>query len=479
VTALKVLAFDLVYHSADWHSTLLNETFASLIMLVFGFGTAAYLYSRSQIGEPERHRVIPALILAANILALVALTVEPIGYFTREAARLSAPASDELLRLNNWMHFTLTGVWTLYAAVALAIGFRRNSQSVRLGAILLLGFSVIKLVVVDAAFYTSPWHPLGFNQTFAAFALVIAALAFANYLYGNRETDDREHRLIPAITAGTANVLAVAGLSLEAMGYFGRAAARAAAAGAQPDQLDAISNWKHFVLTALWSLFAAVVLVAAFRKNSKYLRAGALLLVGLTTLKVLFIDLGYSDASWHALVFNQTFGAFALLIAAMSLAVFYYSRSATTDDEERKYVVPVLIASANVLAIIALSAEAQGHFAGRLRNPSLDEGAIVDLQLAQQLSISVIWTVYGGAMLAVGMWRRNRMLRLMALLLLSLTIVKVFLFDLASLEKIYRTISFIVLGLILVAVSYLYQRYRQRTSELEPTDDEPAPEQAR
>jgi uncharacterized membrane protein len=54
----------------------------------------------------------------------------------------------------------------------------------------------------------------------------------------------------------------------------------------------------------------------------------------------------------------------------------------------------------------------------------------------------------------------------MALLLLGLTIFKVFLFDLSSLEKLYRIISFIVLGAILLAVSFLYQRYRQRMAEM-------------
>ncbi|HEX8184551.1 MAG TPA: DUF2339 domain-containing protein, partial [Blastocatellia bacterium] len=65
-----------------------------------------------------------------------------------------------------------------------------------------------------------------------------------------------------------------------------------------------------------------------------------------------------------------------------------------------------------------------------------------------------------------GIVRRNRMLRMMALGLLGLTIIKVFLLDLSSLEKIYRIVSFIVLGAILLAVSFLYQRYRQRMAEL-------------
>ena len=51
---------------------------------------------------------------------------------------------------------------------------------------------------------------------------------------------------------------------------------------------------------------------------------------------------------------------------------------------------------------------------------------------------------------------------LMPLLLLGVTIVKVFLVDLSSLDQIYRVISFVVLGAILLAVSFLYQRAQKR-----------------
>jgi uncharacterized membrane protein len=47
----------------------------------------------------------------------------------------------------------------------------------------------------------------------------------------------------------------------------------------------------------------------------------------------------------------------------------------------------------------------------------------------------------------------------MALLIFGITIFKVFLIDLSSLKLFYRIISFLVLGLILIAVSFLYQRY--------------------
>jgi uncharacterized membrane protein len=65
----------------------------------------------------------------------------------------------------------------------------------------------------------------------------------------------------------------------------------------------------------------------------------------------------------------------------------------------------------------------------------------------------------------------------LGLALLGVTALKVFLLDLSELDRAYRIVSFIVLGAILLAVSYLYQRSQQRASEATPPDaEEPEPQ---
>ena len=48
------------------------------------------------------------------------------------------------------------------------------------------------------------------------------------------------------------------------------------------------------------------------------------------------------------------------------------------------------------------------------------------------------------------------------MVLFALTIGKVFLVDMAELERVYRVLSIIGLGVMLLATSYLYQRFRER-----------------
>ena len=62
------------------------------------------------------------------------------------------------------------------------------------------------------------------------------------------------------------------------------------------------------------------------------------------------------------------------------------------------------------------------------------------------------------AQAARAFWRRSAFLRWQALVLLALTIGKVFTYDVWELEKGYRIISFIVLGVLLLGISFVYQR---------------------
>lgn len=76
--------------------------------------------------------------------------------------------------------------------------------------------------------------------------------------------------------------------------------------------------------------------------------------------------------------------------------------------------------------------------------------------------ITVTWGVQGAALLAAGFPARERLLRLSGLVVLLACIVRLFAFDLPQLEELARIISFVALGAVLLAVSWVYTRYRDR-----------------
>jgi uncharacterized membrane protein len=59
--------------------------------------------------------------------------------------------------------------------------------------------------------------------------------------------------------------------------------------------------------------------------------------------------------------------------------------------------------------------------------------------------------------------RQSALLRWQALVLLGVAVAKVFVYDLASLDRVYRILSFFILGSVLLAVSFLYTRRQSRS----------------
>lgn len=75
-----------------------------------------------------------------------------------------------------------------------------------------------------------------------------------------------------------------------------------------------------------------------------------------------------------------------------------------------------------------------------------------------QMALSVLWSIYAAALMAVGFIRRAAAIRWAALSLFALTVIKVMLVDIAVLQQLYRIIAFLVLGLLLLVVAWGYHK---------------------
>jgi len=87
--------------------------------------------------------------------------------------------------------------------------------------------------------------------------------------------------------------------------------------------------------------------------------------------------------------------------------------------------------------------------------PVLDEGPFTD---AEGYTYSAVWLAFGVVLLLVGIFLRSQPVRLCSAAVVLLTVGKVFLVDMAGLTGVWRALSFIGLGLVLVGIGYLYQR---------------------
>lgn len=86
-----------------------------------------------------------------------------------------------------------------------------------------------------------------------------------------------------------------------------------------------------------------------------------------------------------------------------------------------------------------------------------------------KLGLSLLWGTYALYMVVMGIWRRKAYLRISAFILLGIIVGKLFFYDLVHLPTLSKTVVFVVIGIVILIISFLYNKYK---SSMFP-DDEP------
>ena len=82
------------------------------------------------------------------------------------------------------------------------------------------------------------------------------------------------------------------------------------------------------------------------------------------------------------------------------------------------------------------------------------------LENGYKLGLSILWGVYSLFLISMGLWKNKKYLRVGAIILFGITLIKLCFYDLSSLGTISRTIVFISLGILLLIISFLYNKYK-------------------
>ncbi|MEZ4942326.1 MAG: DUF2339 domain-containing protein [Saprospiraceae bacterium] len=85
---------------------------------------------------------------------------------------------------------------------------------------------------------------------------------------------------------------------------------------------------------------------------------------------------------------------------------------------------------------------------------------MADASQSYKLGLSILWGSYALLLIALGIWKKKKHLRIGAIGLFGVTLVKLFFYDLASLDTIAKTIVFVSLGVLLLIISFLYNKYK-------------------
>ncbi len=205
-----------------------------------------------------------------------------------------------------------------------------------------------------------------------------------------------------------------------------------------------------------WSIQAALLCYLALHLADRRIHPGFWGVLSLALLRLLAVEWDRCQPENFRFLINKpallTFGFIALLLVLSRLYRYYFKEDLPPKESL------ILAGAAGILLLLFCSGEI--YYFGRTLAWRTGAGDYYgNLAL---MAISLFWGIYAAALMIAGFIRKLPPLRYAAIGLFGLTVAKVILFDLSSLELTYRIVSLIISGLILLGASYLYQRHRDR-----------------
>jgi uncharacterized membrane protein len=194
-------------------------------------------------------------------------------------------------------------------------------------------------------------------------------------------------------------------------------------------------------LVAGWSAEAAILAWVAARTGERRALAFSFAFLGLAALHTL-VDEAPPDALVDGVDDLPRALAAVLCVGISAFVVRHFV--------ERVDLQLVLLGVGSVALLYAASLTIVDVLQGDASEPS---------QTAQ-VALSTFWGVVGLVAIVVGLVRDFRELRYAGLALLGLGVAKVFAYDLSELDQLYRVLSFIAVGIVLLVGAYAYQRVR-------------------
>ncbi len=258
--------------------------------------------------------------------------------------------------------------------------------------------------------------------------------------------------LIPAVAVSAA-IIILYGLSFEIDRFIERLSPEYAETLRYPPLILRGLWW-----TALWAVGGMViVLIGQWRKFMPYVMSGWFVVICAA-----MVWLVADTLLWRfrhepipvPIIFNLQFGVGILLIVLLTLiyrlSKHWRQRDWIAAEQLRQF----CAVSFGLIALIGL-------WLGSLE---IDRG-FADDAMARQAGWSVYWSLYGMLLIVLGFILQSRFARYAGLSLLGITLLKVLLIDLSTVEQIWRVVSFIASGLLMVATSVLYAKFSPRLLE--------------
>lgn len=442
---------------AFWNARFATEL-AAVAALALAARIATHTTNEDDNGLPSWPVIRLGATLLAHVIAPLALCRELAAYWT-----ISSPGQESYhVQLSS---LSIGSLLAVYAACLLAwLALRKRPVEPAVRTIL---FTIAACYLILGAFDTAISPSVASAEGMRAFAnsrlvfevITVAALAlsawFGRMTPAAHTTAEGEGASWPTLTLGTTligHVLAVIAIAREIATAWATPVSNdnfaVPISSAYHDQLRTLS------IGALLLCYGAALLGwVAWRSSA---RSTPQQRAALRVLGSIYLVFGYMPVVAAPLMYggpthsvlNARLGIELVTAAALGFAAWTAWRKRSDGDVFWGPTAAVTFIGFNFLILLAGMHEIFTWFGS----------SSADATLAEAFSVSAWLMLYAAVLLAAGFWKKMAFVRWQGLALLVFTILKVFLYDTHTLSSGYRILSFFGLGLVLMVVSFAYQR---------------------
>ncbi len=419
------------------------------IGLVLGAGIVTVVFLLLMMYEDEK----PQLALWTAAVGVVYLAV-------KELARRRCPEDENLQIILTvigigfltaaagfyWTRQPLIIAWAVEGAILTVIGIRCRNLWIKALSVLVFILSINGLFYWVTPLHDGPFTPVR-TAAFGTWMFVAAAILAAHFAWRFSKTLPDTERLWMADLFYTAALLIAAFACLSEAVLHCR--------------FNVIESARALCLHESILIIAAVLIALLLVRPlcppaNLSTVAGIFALMGASVFA--FLSLGEVYRKPFLLFLNLPFLTTLLVPLACLPAGRRLEHQEGLTEEQKKTLTGLagILAAALLWGLLTQEVYLYWYIRHRFAGP------VVNWGFRANLSISILWAVYGALLIVIGFLRRKRTLRYGALALFVLLLVKIFLFDTVSLKTGYRIAAFLVAGLILLTVSYLYQFAKKR-----------------
>jgi hypothetical protein len=427
IAILRVIGLELAAPSVG-QTLLWNRRAACAAFVIALLSALAWLHERER-DRPGASAAAACALVAANLMILVLACGEINAYWMLHPASQFVEAAEIV-------------VATLLEGSAIVwLGLKRRTEWVRVVGVSCIALGGLGLLSIQ-------FEPAAPGTVIVLNARAGAGIAFVLVMYGLAIVHRRMGASLKdvAFQVGaclvTASLFTLSLLTSEINAFW----------EARGEAGRWIVGREAFLSVAWMGLAAVIVWIGLTRRMFAARLIGWLVLVVAVT-RLLRLLLAEAPVDYVVLA-NPRMVASAIAIACLYGLAALYGRAAGSSPgavNARR----VLLIGANALTLVVVTREITAFWDLRVATTTTSSE-----RFAREAMLSTTWAAYATALIVAGIRRNYAPIRYFAMAVFAVTIFKVFLIDLSELDRMYRVLSILGLGVMLLVTSYLYQRSR-------------------